>query len=254
MNTRETISAPEAAKLCGVSRSTIGNWIQAKRLFARRSGRVYTIQKIDLLLFIEAMGKSIPEELENEKFTQPLFRSFQHCWEFYGGHHHGGSYNACVASKRRLAVCFIARNNRRFQCPESCHACRYYQKTFFPRSRLILQLGIPAAVCQGLYFGERTTDLQKPAGIPPEAFVGMDIEAVIHPESLGTVISLLKKREIGEDLPRPAPVSVKTETDRRKAGVEPLDFPPGRTRRCIAFSGIRRGDEWTNGRGVEWGI
>jgi len=99
MNTRETISAPEAAKLCGVSRSTIGNWIQAKRLFARRSGRVYTIQKIDLLLFIEAMGKSIPEELENEKFTQPLFRSFQHCWEFYGGHHHGGSYNACVASK-----------------------------------------------------------------------------------------------------------------------------------------------------------
>lgn len=183
MNTRETFSVPEAADLCGVSRGTISNWIQAKRLYARRSGRVYTIQKIDLLLFLEAMGKSIPQELENEKFTQPLFRSFQHCWEFYGGHPRGGSCNACVVSKSRLAACFTAKSNSRFQCPESCHACRYYQEVFSPRIRLILQLGIPAAVCHGLYFWGANRRFAETCGIPPEAFIGMDIEAVIRPES-----------------------------------------------------------------------
>jgi len=231
MNTQETISVPEAAELCGVSRSTISNWIQAKRLFARRSGKVYTIQKIDLLLLLEAMGKPIPKKLENGKFTRPLFRSFQYCWEFYGGHHHSSSCNACVVSKNRLGVCFTAKNNNRFQCPErGCHACRYYHEIYFPRIRLIFQFGIPAAVCNGLYFWAANDRFAQTCGIPPEAFIGLDIEAVIHPESLGTIISLLKKREMGDDLSRSVPISVKTETGAKRElslSMFPLDEPAG---------------------------
>lgn len=40
---KEFVSVPEAAALCGVSRSTVNNRIRAKRLFARRSGRSFSI-------------------------------------------------------------------------------------------------------------------------------------------------------------------------------------------------------------------
>lgn len=61
----EKLSVPQAAALCGVSRSTINNWIKAKRLFARRSGKIYSIRTADLLFFIESMGKAIPTGLKN---------------------------------------------------------------------------------------------------------------------------------------------------------------------------------------------
>ncbi len=241
MATQQTISVPEAAELCGVSRGTINNWIQAKRLVARRTGRVYTIHTTDLLVFLDAMGKPIPAGLENEKFTHPLFRSFQHCWDYFGDHHHGGNCEACVVSKNNLAACFAAKKSNRLTSPKACHTCSYYHTMFFPRIRFILQLGIPAAACNGLYFWGANRRWAEICGVQPEAFIGMDIENVIHSDSLSTVISLLKKREMEEDLPPPVEVGVKTGAGAKRAlslSVLPLDEPAGAS---LLLGGLLRG-------------
>ena len=61
-------------------------------------------------------------------------------------------------------------------------------------------------------------------------FLGMDIEKVIHPESLGEMISLLKRREMGEDSPAPLPIVLKTETGEMQTfsiSIFPVNDPSG---------------------------
>ena len=207
----EKLSVPQAAALCGVSRSTINNWIKAKRLFARRSGKIYSIQTADLLFFTESMGKAIPSGLKNNNYAKPLFRSFRYCWDYWEAHDHSNGCEECVVSKNKLTTCFTARKSSRMQCSENCHECRYFKEIFLPRIQFIFQLEMPAAVCKGLYFWGANSRWAEVCKIPPEGFIGLDIEKVIRPESLGEMISLLKKRDIGEDFFSFEPILVQTE-------------------------------------------
>jgi len=46
------LSVPETAVLCGVTRSTINNRINNKKLYAIRSGRNYAVPAKELLIFL----------------------------------------------------------------------------------------------------------------------------------------------------------------------------------------------------------
>lgn len=226
----ETVSVPEAAAFCGVSRSTINNWIHAKRLLARRSGRNYSIQTTDLLFFLESTGKPVPFGLKDKNRPKPLFRNFHHCRDYWETRDHGKGCGKCVVFINKLTVCFTARNSSSLQCCEGCHECRYYQEIFFPRIQFIFQMEIPAAVCHGLYFLGANSQWAEICRLPHEAFIGMDVERVIHPESLGAMISLSKKRDMGEGFSTAMPIFVQPEageTQRMSISVSPINDPPG---------------------------
>lgn len=226
----EKLSVLQAAELCGVSRSTINNWIKANRLFAMRSGKIYSIKTEDLLILMESMGKAIPPKLINNNTVKPLFRSFRHCWDYWETHDQRNGCEECVVSMNKIAACFTAKNSSRMQCTGICHECQYYKEIFLPRIQIIFQLEMPAAVCKGLYFWGANSTWAEVYKIPPEGFIGLDIEKVIHPESLGELISLLKKRDMGEDFLPFVPVKLQTSTGERQRlflSIFPLKEPPG---------------------------
>jgi len=50
------LSVPETAALCGVTRSTINNWINNNKRTAIRSGRNYGVLEKELLFFLRSTG------------------------------------------------------------------------------------------------------------------------------------------------------------------------------------------------------
>ena len=224
----ETVSVPQAAALCGVSRSTINNWIRAKRLFAKRSGKIYSVHTTDLLLLLESMGKAIPPGLRDTNPYRPVFRSFRHCWERRNGHNHGQSCKDCVVLTQELDICFTAAKGSQLKCPEPCHACGHYQEIFRPRIQFILQMEIPAAVCKGLYFLGANQPWARMFHLECENFIGMDVETVIHPQSLAKMVSILKGREMDDLVSTVAPISLRDRQHRGKTmtiSVFPLNEP-----------------------------
>ncbi|MFO7987621.1 MAG: helix-turn-helix domain-containing protein [Desulfatiglandaceae bacterium] len=225
----ETVSVPQAAALCGVSRSTINNWIRAKRLFAKRSGKIYSVHTTDLLLLLESMGKAIPPELRDTNPYRPVFRSFRHCWERRNGHNHGQSCKDCVVLTQELDICFTAAKGSQLKCPEPCHACGHYQEIFRPRIQFILQMKTAAAVCRGLYFLGANQPWAQMCQLPWEDFIGMDVETVIHPNSLAHMLSILKGRELGEEAHFSSKISLRDKKGKRRIAdisVFPVHEPP----------------------------
>jgi len=209
---KELLSVPEAAAHCGVSRSTVNNWIQAKRLFARRSGKNYLVPIADLLVLLRSTGKPVPSDLARAERDRALIGSFRHCWEYWEGREQDRVCGDCVVFVNRLAICFAERRSKRLPCPSPCHACRYYQEVFLPRIQFILQMGVPAAVCKGLYFLGANSLWARLCGLPQEAFVGMDIERVFHADSLVNMLSLFKDADWGREHPGAADVALADET------------------------------------------
>lgn len=229
MPDKETVSVPEAAALCGVSRSTVNNWIRAKRLFAKRSGKIYSVRKTDLLLLLESMGKAIPPELRDTNPCRPVFRSFRHCWERRNGHNHGRNCKDCVVLTHELSICFTAAKGSQLKCPESCHACGHYQEMFRPRIQFIFQMKTAAAICRGLYFLGANQPWARMCQLPWEDFIGMDVERVIHPNSLAEMVSILKGRDRGDEVPVRALISLRDKKGKRRnanISVFPVHEPP----------------------------
>jgi hypothetical protein len=68
------------------------------------------------------------------------------------------------------------------------------------------------------------------AGKSRESFIGMDMESLISPESLRDVISLLKKRKIGEGTFASIPFLLRTEPGQDRSlrmSIFPLSEPSG---------------------------
>ncbi len=206
----KTVSVPEAANICGVTRSTINNWINTKKLYARRSGRNYSVPKKELLLFLKSAGRTIPPELKTHGIQKPVFKSFQHCWEYWADSDHGGQCKDCVVLNNRLRNCFTAKGSSRLYCTVGCSECRYYQDIYLPRIQFIDQIEFPAAVCHGLYFWGGNSKMAKVCEIPAGDFPGMGMERVIHPDSLEAVISNIKRLELEEPLPMTLDIFLKS--------------------------------------------
>ena len=149
---QNSLSVAQAAALCGVGRTTVGYWIRSKKLRANRVGRNYSIPVQDLLYFLKSTGQKIPAGLQAENLKGPIFKSFQHCWEYWQGRDPLRDCKACVAFMRRVDVCFTAKNIKDSKCSKECDLCHYYVEIFLPKIHFVNQIDTPAAIIKDLYF------------------------------------------------------------------------------------------------------
>ena len=227
----KTLSVSQVAAICRVGRTTVGYWVRSKKLFAFRSGRSFSIPEEDLLYFLESSGQPIPPELGNGGRRGPMFKSFRNCWTYWqaeGARHQCGQ---CVAFKRQVTDCFCVRENGSSGCPIACRECRYFREMFAQRFQFIHQLDFPAAVLKGLNLWGGNAGWAGLCGVAVDSLIGLGIEAFIHPLSLATVISIIKKVALGEKIgPMPFPVIIATHPQEEKhvsLWVFPLRDPEG---------------------------
>ena len=194
----KTLSVPETARLCDVSRGTINYWIKAKKLYAKRSGRNYSIAVFELIRFLKSTGKNIPAELINHDFQGPLFRSSQPCWEYWDGKNHSQACKDCVVFVNKLDNCFIAKKSSGIQCNTTCSDCQYYREIYLPRIQFIHQNQMPAAIYKDLYLWGGNGKFSQLVEFQEKDLIGMGVEVLVHPESLPTVISNIKNRALGD--------------------------------------------------------
>ena len=224
------LSVPETAALCGVTRSTINNWINDKKLTAIRSGRNYGVPEKELLIFLRATGKEIPSELQSDDLKGPLYKTFQYCWDYPKDSAHEARCKGCVVLDKKLDVCFTAKGSSKLDCTVACHECRYYQEIYLPRIQFIHQFDFPAAVCKGLSIWGANSKWAAINRISQHKFPGMGVERLVHPDSLEGVISTIRKMELGESLPMTFTIFMKSKKrGKQEANISfiPLNEPPG---------------------------
>jgi len=196
--TTKRISVAEAARLCGVGRSTVGYWIREKDLRVIRKGRNYLVRVEDLLSFLQANGKKIPTRFELLELKSPLAESIQSCWRYYHGTDHAISCKDCVVQIEQIDTCFSVRSDSRCRCESLCGECGYYRNVILPRIEFIHQIDAPAAVYKDFYLWGGNKHLAKMCGFAKTELPGMGIEEFIHEESLRDAIANTRSRQRGD--------------------------------------------------------
>jgi len=116
-------------------------------------------------------------------------------------------------------------------CEQACGECSYYQEIYFPRIQFVLQLDLPAAVCQGLDIWGGNKQFADLVGLSEADLIGLGIESLVHEDSLPAVISNIKKRAMGDPgASKRYPLFIKSEkVDKVKVdiSVAPLTEPMG---------------------------
>ncbi|MFO7707939.1 MAG: helix-turn-helix domain-containing protein [Desulfobacterales bacterium] len=198
MSAARSLSVSRAAALCKVGRTTVGYWVRSKKVYAQREGRNYSIPVEDLLHFLKSSGQPIPPELLNGHAQRPVFKTFQSCWTFWGGNGGGHACDACTVFRHKVEDCFRTRESGGLGCPHACRECRYYHETFLARFQFIHQIDFPAAVFKGLSVWGGNPPWAALCEIPEDRLIGLGIEKVVHPSSLPTVISAIKRMSLGD--------------------------------------------------------
>ncbi len=212
MNIEDHImSVPEAAAICGVTRSTVNHWIKTNKLRATRTGRNYSVPARELFLFLKSTGRDIPVELEGIRSSGPVFNTPVPCWNYWKGSEHGNECSRCVVLNHQPEICFTAKESSRLRCTTSCSECGYYEDIFLSRIEFIHQIDSPAAVFKGLFFWGVNSRWAETCGRRVEDFPGSGVEQVIAQESLAAFISAIKKSELGEPVQKAISVCVKNE-------------------------------------------
>ena len=228
---KETLSVTQVASMCGVGRTTIGYWIRSKKLRASRVGRNYSIPIEELLFFLKSTGQEIPHKLAEENLRGPFFRSFQNCWLYWQGTAYGRNCKDCVTFKNNLNVCFNARDRVSPGCSMECYECQYYQEIYLPRIQFIHQINLPAAVYMDFYLWGGNRKWAQLCGVQEKDLIGMGIECVVHPDSLETMISEVKRRVMGNpEIPITHAIFLKNKQNgklRVRNSVYPLADPAG---------------------------
>lgn len=226
-----TLSVSEVASLCGFNRNTVGLWIRSKKLPAFRIGKKYAIPVEDLIYFLQSTGHRVPDELRTDELKGLRFRSFIRCWEYFQDKVIDESCRECTVYENQLGACFTARGNSMLHCNGCCEQCDYYTNIYAPRLQFLHQINAPAAVCKDLNFWAGNAHWARLSGISEKDLVGLGIEEVYHPNSLGTVIANHKRRMLGDaSVPRTDSILLKNATLPTVAvdiGVFPLSEPPG---------------------------
>lgn len=229
--TQKSLSVAQAAALCGVGRTTVGYWIRSKKIRADRVGRNYSIPVQDLLYFLKSNGQKIPTELQTENLKSPIFKSFQHCWDYWLGKDPQRNCEACVAFKRRVEVCFTAKRLNDSKCSKQCDRCQYYVEIFLPRIHFVNQIDSPAAVIKDLYFWCGNALWAQLCEVKRKDLIGLGIEEIVHPSSLESMISRAKRRALGDfKTPEKFALNLKNRQSEKIAllvGIYPLTEPKG---------------------------
>jgi len=228
---KKSLSVARVAKLCGVSRGTVGYWLRAGKLHADRLGRNYAIPRDELLFFLKSTGQKIPDELMENGFAQPTFRVMLDCWQYWRASSDHERCQDCMVFENQVKVCFEARSCHVTRCARFCHDCRYYQELYFPRIQFIHQIGRAAAVFRDFCFWGGNEELAELCGLTAKELVGLGIEQVFHQDSLGIMIANAKRRILGDPTtPTHYDVFLKSSRGARlevHIGVYPLKEPLG---------------------------
>ncbi len=127
----ELLTTSNAAKICGVTRFTIRNWILENRLKAfKTGGHHHRVLRSDLLRFMEKAGI---------RPAAPVF-----CWEYEqlaktGGHDCG----KCLVFKERSNRCFLTIRefgSEKVRCGRDCADCEYMKATFTKEKAAMIRL------------------------------------------------------------------------------------------------------------------
>jgi excisionase family DNA binding protein len=222
------LSVSRAAAICGVGRTTVGYWVRSGKLFARRSGRSYSIPVEDLLHFLAASGQPIPAALKPAGATGLLFKSFRPCWEYWkpdAGH----QCSRCLAFRRRVEECFCIDDPAARACPVACGECRYFREMVGARIQFVHQIDCPAAVFKGLALWGANAAWGANCRLPEDGLAGAGLETMVHPSALGALIAAFKRVGLGEKgvlVPGPVfPGETRSDTGRMAAWVFPLREP-----------------------------
>jgi hypothetical protein len=230
-NQQQMLSVAQVAALCGVNRNTVGLWIRSRKLHATRKARNYSIPASELIYFLKSTGREIPAELAAEKTLAPHFRTIQNCWDYFQSSNHLNGCRGCAVYKNNLEACFAGKDSSATVCRGECGECRYFQETFLPRVQLVHQLNIPAAVYKDFYLWCGNQQWARVVGRVEKELIGLGIENIFHPDSLGAVIASFKKRALGDlSVPRTDTVYVTNERQEKlamKISTYPLVEPAG---------------------------
>jgi len=222
---KKTISVTQAAKLCGVGRTTVGYWIRSRKLRATRTGRNYSIPIEELIFFLRANRQDIPPELAGENTFGPCFRAVQKCWDYWKGQPHGDYCRNCTVFKKQLDVCFGARRSNLTGCPEDCGDCLHYHETYLARIQFVHQIKMPAVVYRDLAIWGANPLWARLCGVGERSLIGMGMENVVHSESLENLIADSRNRSFGApDVPLSYRLFLK-HPDGGKSAVKTWVFP-----------------------------
>jgi excisionase family DNA binding protein len=208
----KSVSVSDAAAIIGITRSTVNNWINSKKLYAKRTGRNYSVPVKDLVLFLKSTGSKIPSELENEDLS-PVFKAHRHCWDYWKDSGHGDGCDNCVITEHKIEICFTAKDSSKLHCSTKCSECDYYKDIYLPRIQFINQINYPAAVSKGLFIWGVNSRWSKIYKAPQKDFPGTGVEGIIDQDSLGLIISCIKKLELGEPIQPTNQVFLKTDSE-----------------------------------------
>ena len=226
-----TLWVSEAAKLCGVNRNTVGLWIRSKKLRAYRIGNKYAIPVEELVFFLRSTGQRIPGTLSEALSEALLFRSFLRCWEYFREKMPEKRCEGCTVYENRLAVCFTGKDTATLQCGGLCHQCNFYLDVYAPRMAFLSQLDFPAAISKDLHLWAGNDRWAGLCGLREADLIGMGIEDLYHPDSLGVVIGNHKRRTLGDPrAPRIDRIFIQSAAKGKIAvdiGVYPLREPSG---------------------------
>ena len=194
---KKSLSVAQTATICGVGRSTVGYWIRSKRISAVRKGRNYFIPCEELLFFLKSTGRNIPQDLLERDYGSLYFRAFQNCWEFNKERTHGINCKDCSVFVNKLQTCFTASKSAFLNCPRSCYDCRYYIEIYLPKIQFVHQIDLPAAVYKGFEIWGGNSAWAELCEVEEKDLPGLGLEQVVHSDSIEKVISIIKKRALG---------------------------------------------------------
>jgi len=206
-------------------------WIRSRKLHAIRKGRNYSIPPPELIFFLKSTGREIPTGLVEGATLAPHFRTIRNCWDFFQSSNHLNGCLECAVYKNQLEACFAGKDSSATVCHGDCGDCRYFQETFLLRVQLVYQLNMPAAVYKDFYLWCGNQQWSRMTGQSEKELIGLGIENVFHPDSLGEVMASFKKRALGDPaVPRVDDVFITNERNEKIAlslSVYPLVEPAG---------------------------
>jgi len=213
-NTKE-LSVTQAASLCGLGRTTINYWIRTGKLHAKRKGRNYKIPVDEFLFYLTSAGHKIPSEFEDNLLQGPFFKTLRPCWEYWKGTPHGQKCRNCLVLNNQIDVCFTARESGGLGCPKECNKCRYYLESYYPRIQFIHQVDAPAMIFKDLYCWGSNEKWNMLCGMEQNDIPGTGVENAIHSDSLESLISVVKKKKLGDvKTPRTIPIHLKNNAEK----------------------------------------
>ena len=193
----DQLTVKTAADFCRVGRSTVTYWIRAGKLDAVRSGNKYLIPVDALKTFLNRSYKQIPFELENRPAAKSAHK-IPRCYEYWKASDHGAKCQNCVVKDHQLDLCFIAQKSQRRQCQIACRRCDYYNDAYGPTAQIVDHFGYPAGVCKDFYLLGANHQLAEICGTSQGRLVGLGLERIFHPDSIGKLIGWLRAKALGD--------------------------------------------------------